>query len=331
MPTATRDQSSDAELSREERELMKKANKLKKILRYTGNSLNIMLTVLKEASAGVPILRPVTGSALAILENVQLMDDNNQLIAQILAEIIETTFVITLALDSKDSDAPITDRRLTIYIDEFLATLEEIKTQLEKRLKPKGGTFSRFTQSKGYKNEINDLRNKLESRRANLHLLVSAFTYRGTVCRLPVGSIELQQHAEALTESKCQEWQERVSGVSAGPGSVVNSQVGTVTAKKATKNAVGTMGTIYNGDGCTGNNTVYNFGPRGETKHSIRVGTIGNNHTGDVYGTYNQGCNTMYFDRSQYSQEPMNEAQWDQQQPWPPQGMNSPPTHAQWR
>ncbi|RXW12668.1 hypothetical protein EST38_g13186 [Candolleomyces aberdarensis] len=276
MSTATRDQNPESELSREDRELMKKANKLKKIARYTGNALNIMLTVLKEASAGTPILRPITGSALAILENVQL----------------------------------------------------------EKRLKPKSGAFSRFTQSKGYKNEINDLREKLKSRRADLHLLVSAFTYRGTVCRFPVGSTELQQRAEAMAQSKCEEWQQLqqqyLNGVSAGPGAVMNSQVGTVTAKKATKNAVGTMGTIYNGDGCTGNNTIYNFGPRGETKHNIKVGSIGNYNSGDVYATLNQGCNTMYFDRSQYSQEPMNETQWDQQQQWPPQGMNSPPTHAQY-
>ncbi|RXW17682.1 hypothetical protein EST38_g8173 [Candolleomyces aberdarensis] len=267
MPTASRPQSS--KFTRDEKELVKKGEKLAKIARYAGNTLNVMLTVLKEASATIPIVRPITGTALAILETVQLMDDNNNLIAQILVEIFETTFVVTLALGSDGSDAPITDSRLTAYLDTFQATLEDIHVQLEKRLKPKGGAFSRLTQVKGYKNEINDLREKLKSRRADLHLLVSAFTYRGTVCRLPVGSAELQQHAEAMVQSKREEWQQLqqqyLNGVSAGPGAVMNSQVGTVTAKKATKNAVGTMGTIYNGDGCTGNNTVYNFGPRGET------------------------------------------------------------------
>ncbi|RXW14938.1 hypothetical protein EST38_g10916 [Candolleomyces aberdarensis] len=291
-----------------------------------------MLTVLKEASAGVPILRPVAGSVLAILENVQLMDRHKNLIAQILVEIIETTFVVAIALSSNETDAPVTDSKLAACVDELLETLEDITTQLVKRLEQKSSNFSRFTRAKGYKNEINGLREKLHLRREALHLFISAYTYRGTVCRLPVGSAELQKHAEVLAQSKCDEWQQLqqqyLNGASAGPGAVMNSQVGTVTAKKATKNAVGTMGTIYNGDGCTGNNTIYNFGPRGETKHNNTVGSIGNYNAGDVYATLNQGCNTMYFDRSQYSQEPMNEEQWDQQQQWPPQGMNSPPTHA---
>ena len=65
-------ESSRPELSAEDKKLLRKGTRLGKVARYTGNALNIMLTVLKEASAGVPILRPVAGSALAALETVQV-------------------------------------------------------------------------------------------------------------------------------------------------------------------------------------------------------------------------------------------------------------------
>jgi hypothetical protein len=65
-------------LTAEDKKLLGKGTKLGKIARYTGNALNIMLTVLKEASAGVPILRPVAGSALAALETVQVSPPQNR-------------------------------------------------------------------------------------------------------------------------------------------------------------------------------------------------------------------------------------------------------------
>ncbi|KAJ2914936.1 hypothetical protein MD484_g5492, partial [Candolleomyces efflorescens] len=314
----TYSESSRPELSAEDRKLLRKGTRLGKVARYTGNALNIMLTVLKEASAGVPILRPVAGSALAALETVQMMDDNHGLIAQILVDVVETSYVVTLALQTSDQgQEQIVEQKLLTYIQTFDAKLQGIHEALVKLLKPKGGVFSRITQVKGYKNTINDLHESLKKERANLHLLITTLTYcgvRGSVSLLPVDHESLKRLAEEKANMQLQDWQQVQPG-GPGSGAVVNSQVGHMTAKKARGNAVGTQGTIVNGDGFRGTNTL-NHITRVEMfsialGHNTKIGTVGNYNSGDVHGNMNQGCN--FFGPGHQSQEPGPQPGWQQQ------------------
>jgi hypothetical protein len=86
-------------------------------------------------------------------------------------------------------------------------------------------------------------------------------TYRGTVCQLPIDHDDLRKYAEEKANLQLQNWKQYQLE---SPGAVVNSQVGDLTAKKARGNAVGTQGTIVNGDNFKGSNTL-NHITRGDT------------------------------------------------------------------
>ncbi|KAJ2914930.1 hypothetical protein MD484_g5487, partial [Candolleomyces efflorescens] len=294
------------DLTAEDEKLHTRGTKLAKVARSSRHTLDIMLTVLNEASAGFPILRPVAGSALLALETVQKMDSKHSLVAQVLVDIVETSYVVTLALQRSDQgQEQIVEERISRSIQSLDEKLRDIHQKLGKLLKPRAGIFSLITRVMGDRKPSN-LHKSLKTERARLGPLISTLTYCGIRCRLPVDHDDLRQYAEEQTTLQLQTWRSLQPG-SPGPDAFVKNQVDSMTAKNVRGNPVGTRRGAVNGTGFQGSNAPHHI-PRGDIRHRTNIGMVANYNSGEVHGTVNQGCN--FFVTGHRSQQPVAHAEW---------------------
>ncbi|KAJ2914922.1 hypothetical protein MD484_g5489, partial [Candolleomyces efflorescens] len=305
MPPLTR-----PELTHENKKLRARGAKLAKLAQCNDDALDVMLTLLEEASAGLPILRLLARSTLTALETVQEMDEKHGLIAQVLFDVIQTSYVVTLALQSsQEGRERIVEKRLSTYIQSFDETLQDIHEKLERLLEPKAGVFSFILQAKRHRNAVAKLHAALEKERANIQPLISTLTFRhGTPCQLPVDRDDLRKYAEETANLQLQSWKPGQSD-SPRPNAFVS---GCMTAEKGREDAVRTGRLDV---ACLRGSDV----SRDVIRHRTKIGTVGNYNSGEVHGTMNQGCN--FICPGHLSQELIPRLVWQQpphtQPEWP--------------
>ncbi|KAJ2914938.1 hypothetical protein MD484_g5490, partial [Candolleomyces efflorescens] len=265
--------------------LCARGTKLAKLAQCNDDALNVMLTVLEEASAGVPILRLVTRGTLAALDTVQRMDEDNGLIAQLLVDVIQTSYVVTVALQSSyEGQERIVEKSLSTYIRSFDEKLRDIHQELWKLLKPNLGVFSFINRVIGHRHAVNDLHEALKEERTRLEPLISTLAYRGTACRLPVDQDGLRKYAEEKASLQLRNGKILQSD-NHRPDAFRMDHVWYTTASKVEDDVVGPHSVFVNVHGLQ-DSTTPNHVPRGDIKHRTKIGMVANYNSGVVHGGF---------------------------------------------